>query len=76
MKRYFLKDSVSEDVLKKRGFKIMDTPAGKAGVRKDDIIVILNPPIREIKHRYQHSTQELKDKVNDIIDILEVRNSR
>jgi hypothetical protein len=74
MKRYFLKDRVSEDILKKRGFTIMDTPAGKAAVRKDDIIVILNPPINEVKHRYQHSTQELKDKINDIMDLLEVRN--
>jgi hypothetical protein len=76
MRRYFLKEKVSEDMLKKRGFTFMDTPVGKAAVRDDEIIVILNPPIREIKHRYQEPTQELDNKVNDIMDLLEVRNIR
>jgi hypothetical protein len=74
MKRYFLKDNVNEKMLKDRKFTFLDTPAGKAAVREDDIIVILNPPIREVKHRYQHSTQELDIKLYDIMDLLVVRN--
>jgi hypothetical protein len=76
MKRYFLKDKVNEEMLKEKGFTFMDTPVGKAAVRQDDIIIILNPPIREIKHRYQNPTEELDIKVSDIMDLLEVRNVR
>jgi hypothetical protein len=76
MKRYFLKEKVNETMLKERGFTFMNTPVGKAAVRDDEIIVILNPPIREIKHRYQSPTEELDAKVSDIMDLLEVRNVR
>jgi hypothetical protein len=76
MKRYFLKEKVNEDILKKRGFTFLNTPVGKAAVRDDAIIIILNPPIREIKHRYQNPEEELDSKVFDIMDLLEVRNVR
>jgi hypothetical protein len=76
MKRYFLKEKVNEDTLRKRGFTFLETPVGKAAVKDDEIIVILNPPIREIKHRYQKPAEELDNKVFDIMDLLEVRNVR
>jgi hypothetical protein len=74
MKRYFLKDKVNEKNLKERGFSFLNTPAGIAAVREDEIIIILNPPIREVKHRYQNSNQDLEEKIRDIMDLLEVRN--
>ena len=74
MKRYFLKDNITEKILKERKFTFLNTPVGKAAIREDDIIVVLNPPIREVKHRYQHSTQELDIKLSDIMDLLVVRN--
>jgi hypothetical protein len=79
MKKYFLKSNVSEEDLIERSFKILKTPAGKAAVRTIDdednaVIIILEPPIREIKHRYPTSKKQIDEKIEDILDLVEVVN--
>jgi len=79
MKKYFLREKVSEEDLIEHSFRILQTPAGKAAVRIIDeednaIIIILEPPIREIKHRYPTSKKEIEEKIEDILDLVEVVN--
>jgi hypothetical protein len=79
MTKYYLKRNVTEKILEERGFTFLDTPAGKAAIRSkqkeedEPIIIILNPPIREVKHRYSSSTRLLSEDIVDIMDLLEIK---
>jgi hypothetical protein len=79
MKRYFLKQNVTDETLEKYGFEFMDTPAGRAAIYPmqkeiDSLIVILRPPIREIKSRYQKETNDLEETIKSIKELLDERN--
>jgi hypothetical protein len=78
MTKYYLKKNVTEKHLEERGFTFLDTPVGKAAIRvkqEEDkhIIIVLNPPIREVKHRYSSSPRLLSDDIIDIMDLLEIK---
>lgn len=78
MIRYFLKDKVTEKILEERLFRIMETPVGRAAVRLVDdednaIIIVLDPPIREVRHRYPTNTKTIEEKIEDILDLVEKR---
>lgn len=80
MKRYFLKQTIDELTLIKYGFNIMETPVGTAAIlqeKENDInslIVILKPPVREVKHRYQNADEKLETLIKGIRDLVDERN--
>ena len=80
MKRYFLKSTIDELTLIKYGFNLMETPVGTAAILEKEsgdinsLIVILKPPIREVKHRYQDANEKLEALIKDIKDLVDERN--
>jgi hypothetical protein len=80
MKKYFLKPNITDEVLKNYGFVFLETSVGRAAVYEDpndkvkSMIVILKPPIRQIKHRYQNPNSTLEDLIKIINDLVDERN--
>jgi archaellum component FlaC len=58
----------------------METPVGTAAILEKEsgdinsLIVILKPPIREVKHRYQNADEKLETLIKDIKDLVDERN--
>jgi len=79
MKKYYLRPNVTEQMLLENGFTLMDTPVGRAAIYTEDkeidsLIVILNPPIRELKNRYQNNSSNIENVIKPLKKLLEERN--